>query len=145
VVGRYKTAVGNEPRGVWRRPITGEKPKALGPTAGCVIQLWPHDAVELGLVLGEGVETTLAAATRLEHRGTLLQPAWAAGCAGNMAKFPVLSGIECLTLLVDNDESGAGQRAADECAARWETAGCEVILLTPPISGSDFNNLVIKK
>ena len=44
-------------------------------------------------MLGEGVETTLAAATRIEHRGTLLQPAWAAGSAGNMAKFPVLTGI----------------------------------------------------
>ena len=75
VVGRYTTATGNEPRGLWRRPIDGGKPKALGPTAGCVIRLWPDDAVDVGLVLGEGVETSLAAATRIEHRGTLLQPA----------------------------------------------------------------------
>jgi hypothetical protein len=143
VIGRYTTANGNEPRGIWRRPIDGSKPKALGPTAGCVIRLWPDDTVEQDLVLGEGVETTLAAATRIEHRGTLLQPAWAAGSAGNMAKFPALPGIEALTLLVDHDESGAGQRAAEECAARWE-AFADVTLLAPTISNSDFNDWIAK-
>ena len=101
------TAVDNKPRGIWRRPIDGTKPKALAPTAGCVNRLWPDAAVETALVLGEGVETTLAASTRIEHRGTLLQPAWAAGSAGNMANFPVLSGIEALTILVDNDSAAS--------------------------------------
>ena len=50
-------------------------PLVLGPTAGCVIRLWPDEAVDRGLVLGEGVETVLAAATRIAHRGKLLQPA----------------------------------------------------------------------
>jgi len=142
VVGRYSDALTNTPRGIWRRPIDGSKPKALGPTAGCVIRLWPDDAIETGLVLGEGIETVLAAATRIEHRGTLLQPAWAAGSAGNMAKLPVLCGIEALTLLVDNDGSGAGQRAAEECAFRWE-AVAEVTFFTPIISNADFNDLVL--
>src|SRR5262249_29331542 len=30
VVGRYTTAIDNKPRGIWRRPIDGAKPKALG-------------------------------------------------------------------------------------------------------------------
>jgi Toprim domain/CHC2 zinc finger len=141
VVGRYTTSVGNEQRGIWRRPIDGSKPKALGPTASCVIRLWPDEAVEHGLVLGEGIETTLAAATRIEHRGTLLQPAWAAGSAGNMANFPVLSEIEALTILVDND--AAGERAADQCRTRWKAAGCEVTLLKPNISNTDFNDVVL--
>ena len=141
VVGRYTTAVDNKPRGIWRRPIDGTKPKALAPTAGCVNRLWPDAAVETALVLGEGVETTLAASTRIEHRGTLLQPAWAAGSAGNMANFPVLSGIEALTILVDNDS--AGERAADQCRARWGAAGREVTLLKPNIAKTDFNNVVL--
>jgi hypothetical protein len=141
VVGRYISAVDNKPRGIWRRPIDGTKPKALGSTAGCVIRLWPDSAVEIGLVLGEGVETTLAAAARIEHRGTLLQPAWAAGSAGNMASFPVLSGIEALTILVDNDV--AGERAADQCRARWGAAGREVTLLKPKIANTDFNDVVL--
>jgi phage/plasmid primase-like uncharacterized protein len=141
VVGRYTTAVDNKPRGIWRRSIDGTKPKALGPTAGCVIRLWPDSVVETALVLGEGVETTLAAATRIEHRATLLQPAWAAGSAGNMANFPVLSGIEALTILVDND--AAGERAADQCRARWGAAGREVTLLKPNIADADFNDVVL--
>jgi phage/plasmid primase-like uncharacterized protein len=142
IVARYTEAVMNEPRGLWRRPITGEKPKALGPTAGCVIRLWPDDEVDLVLVLGEGVETTLAAATRITHRGTYLRPAWAAGSAANMAAFPALTGIESLTLLVDNDENGAGQLAAGQCARRWADVGKEVIRLTPGKGGVDFNDLV---
>ena len=141
IVGRYTETLTGEPKGIWRRPIDGGKPMTLGPMAGCVIQLWPDDAVEQGLVLGEGIETTLAAATRIEHRGTLLQPAWAAGSAGNMAKLPVLAGIEALTILVDHDGSGAGQRAAEECAARWE-AFADVTLLTPTSLGADFNDWI---
>lgn len=143
IIGHFTTSTSNEPRGIWRRPITGEKPKTLGPMAGCVIRLWPDEAVEQGLVVGEGVETTLAAATRIQHRGTLLQPAWAACSAGNLERFPVLSGIEALTILVDNDSSGAGQKAAAVCAASWSAAGREVIRLTPKISGQDFNDVVI--
>jgi phage/plasmid primase-like uncharacterized protein len=143
VIGRFTTAIGNESRGIWRRPITGEKPKSLGPMSGCILRLWADEAVEQGLVLGEGVETTLAAATRITHRGTLLQPAWAACSAGNMETFPVLSGIEALTLLVDNDASGAGQKAAAACATRRSAAGREVIRLMPKIEGADFNDVVL--
>jgi Toprim domain/CHC2 zinc finger len=148
VIGRFTTALGNNPQGIWRRPLNGEKPMTLGPTAGCVIRLWPDEAVERGLVLGEGPETVLAAATRILHRGTLLQPAWAAGGSGNVKKLPVLSGIEALTLLVDNDlpdqhDRRAGQDAAAKCAARWSAAGCEVIRLTPKVLDADFNDVVM--
>jgi phage/plasmid primase-like uncharacterized protein len=142
VMARYTDTVTGKPRGIWRRPITGEKPRSLGPMAGCVIRLWPDDAVNEGLVIGEGIETTLAAATRIEHRGTLLHPAWATGSAGNMAAFPVLAGIEALTILVDHDASGTGQKAAEACAQRWCDAGKEVVRLMPGDLGADFNNLV---
>ena len=75
VIARFTTVMGNEPRGIWRRPLDGSKPKTLGPMSGCVIRLWPDDAVTTGLVVGEGVETTLAAALNIEHEGTMLQPA----------------------------------------------------------------------
>ena len=149
IIGRFTTALGNEPRGILRRPITGEKAIALGPMGGCVIRLWPDEAVEQGLVVGEGVETVLSAATRMVHRGTLLQPAWAACVANNIKNFPVLPGIEALTVLVDNDrpdqhDRRAGQDAAAECAARWSAAGREVIRLTPKALGADFNDVVLR-
>ena len=103
--------------------------------------VWPDECVEQGLVLGEGVETVLAAATRIERLGTLLRPAWAAGDTSHMRDFPVLAGIEALTLLVDHDANSAGQNAAAECARRWAAAGREVIRLTPRQSG-DFNDIV---
>ena len=93
-------------------------------------------------MLGEGVETVLAAATHIAHRGTLLQPAWAAGDAGHIGAFPALSGVEALTLLVDADENGIGQSRAAECARRWAAAGRQVTRLTPRLVGADFNDLI---
>lgn len=135
-------AVTGEPRAIHRTALTphGQKvdKKMLGPSGSCVVRLWADETVTKGLVLGEGIETTLAAATRLDHKGTALIPAWAACSAVGMAKFPVLPGIETLTLLVDNDVSGAGQRAAMECAGRWTMADKEVITLMPSNEGQDF-------
>ena len=144
----FTDAVTGEPKAIHRTAITptGEKidRKALGPISGCVIRLWPDEAVTEGLVIGEGIETTLAAATRMKCHETLLQPAWATGFAGNMAAFPVLSGIEALTLLVDKDAGSAGEDAAIKCARRWTAAGREVIRLVPRQVGEDFNDIVTK-
>ena len=61
---------------------------ALGRTG--VIKLWPAGAQ---LVVGEGLETTLAAATRIPYRGAPLQPAWSAVSSGGLSRLPVLAGI----------------------------------------------------
>jgi putative DNA primase/helicase len=147
LVALWTDAISGEARAIHRRAITPDgknlgRWRAWGPTTGCVIRLWPDDEVSQGLVLGEGVETVLAAATRITHRGTLLQPAWAAGDAGHIATCPVLSGVETLTLLVDSDENGIGQCNAAECARRWTAAGRQVIRLTPRLVGADFNDLI---
>jgi phage/plasmid primase-like uncharacterized protein len=147
VLARFTDIHTCAPRGIWRRPIEGGKPISLGPTSGAVIRLWPDDMVTTGLVIGEGVETVLAAATRIEHRGTLFQPAWAAASAGTMANFPVLTSIDALTILADNDAPDrngrrAGQEAAARCASRWAAAGREVTILTPDDLGADFNDVV---
>jgi hypothetical protein len=142
VLARFTDAITAEPRGIWRRPINGEKPKTLGPMRGCVIRLWPDEDVTSGLVIGEGVETVLAAATRFTHRNTLLRPAWATGSAGNLENFLVLAGIDALTVLVDHDASGRGQEAARRCGERWRDADREVTLLIPRPLGADFNDLV---
>jgi phage/plasmid primase-like uncharacterized protein len=149
ILARFTHAVTGAALGVHRRPISipGAKPMSLGPIGGGVIRLWPDDYVEQGLVVGEGVETVLAAATRIEHRHTLLQPAWACGSAGTIASFPVLPGIEALTILADHDPPDRrgrrpGQDAARACAQRWAAAGCEGTILTPRDLGLDFNDLV---
>ena len=146
MVALFTDAVTGEPKAIHRTAITpaGDKVdrRSLGPNAGCVIRLWPDEEVLDGLVLGEGIETTLAAATRMEHRGTLLRPAWAARFANNMGRLPVPAGIDALTVLVDNDENGRGQSAAAECSRRWTAAGREVIRRAPRQVGSDFYNTI---
>jgi hypothetical protein len=124
MVALYRDIKTNEPKAVHRTALTpdGKKidRKALGPKAGCAIKLSADEDVAEGLTIGEGIETALA--------GMMLnfRPAWALGDAGALARFPVLSGIECLTILVDNDASGTGQTSAIECSRRWTCMGCEV-------------------
>ena len=56
------------------------------------VKLWPAATV---LYLGEGIETVLAAATRLPYRDrALMHPAWAAVSTGGIGKFPVLPSVQ---------------------------------------------------
>jgi hypothetical protein len=106
------------------------------------IKLWPATD---RLYWGEGIETVGAAATRVMHRGAPMQPAWAAGSSGNLAKLPIIPGVERLIILVDNDLNGAGQAAATRCVERWSRAGHTVIKLTPKRPGADFNDIAKEK
>jgi Toprim domain len=146
IIALWTDAITAEPRAIHRTALSPVGAKlgrmSLGPNVGCVIRLWPDEAVTGGLVVGEGIETALAAATHIQHRGTVLAPAWATGDAGHLAGFPVLPEIEVLTILVDHDENGRGQCAADKCAQRWTTAGRDVIRLIPRNPGEDFADLV---
>ena len=111
---------------------------ALGRTG--VVKLWPAGSQ---LVVGEGLETTLAAATRIPYRGAPLQPAWSAVSSGKLSTLPVLPGVERLIVLVDHDGNGEGQAAAVRCMERWTRAGRTVVRLTPKRAGADFNDLVM--
>jgi putative DNA primase/helicase len=68
------------------------------------------------------VETALAAMAKG------FRPVWSTGSAGLMAAFPILIGVEALTLFADNDLSGAGLRAANEVAGRWRSAGRRALI-----------------
>jgi hypothetical protein len=53
-----------------------------------------------------------------------------------MGAFPVLAGIDALTLIVDADAPDQrgqrrGQDEAAKCAERWQAAGVEVTRLLP--------------
>jgi len=87
---------------------------------GGAVNLWPAGAQ---LIIGEGIETVLAAATRISHRGAPLRPAWSAVSSGALGKLPVVAGVERLLILVDHDLNCQGQAAAARCAERWNRAG----------------------
>jgi hypothetical protein len=111
---------------------------AYAPTAGAAIKLCPNDSISHTgeLAIGEGVETTLSG------MACGFVPAWAVGDAGHLGTFPVLDGVGSLTILVDHDDSGTGQRAALACSARWTDAGRIVTRITPVAAGSDLNDLI---
>jgi hypothetical protein len=140
----FRAIAGDEPVAIHRTALTpdGRKidRKALGPIGGAAIKLTADEDVTYGLHIGEGVETMLA--------GMMLglAPAWALGTAGAIERFPVLAGVDCLTILVDcdaPDRNGrrAGQESADECAVRWTDAGREVVRIIPIRIGEDFDDV----
>jgi putative DNA primase/helicase len=109
----------------------------LGPKAETAIKLSPDEFITQGLAVGEGLETVLAGMVEG------FRPAWALGDAGNVEDFSVISGIEALTILVDNDVSGRGQSAALKCSARWTGASREVLRVVPDQTGHDFNDVLM--
>jgi hypothetical protein len=145
----YQDVESDAPAGIHRIALTPEvmaggdvERRSLGrwsqPRA---VKLWPAAPV---LYLGEGIETVLAAATRLLYRaGNLMQPAWAAVSTGGIERFPVVPDVAELRLLLDHD--GAGLVCAEPCRQRWESAGRKVIRLRPPQPGYDFNDVVLER
>jgi hypothetical protein len=126
-------SVTNLPCGVHRTFVlpdgSGKAPgkaKMMLGNAG-IVRLVPDNEVTTGLGLAEGIETALAVMQIAGWR-----PVWAATSAGSIAKFQVLSAIECLTIFADADDSGVGLRAARECAARWGEAGRAARIQIPP-------------
>ena len=107
LIALMRDACGDAPIGIQRIALTADAQKIdrrmLG-KAG-VVKLWPAGKQ---LVVGEGLETTLAAATRLDYRDEPLRPAWAALSDGGLKKFPLIDGVERLIVLADNDANNAG-------------------------------------
>lgn len=133
----FRNIVTNEPQAVSRTFLDQEARKLgrkfVGPTKGAAIKLDADEDVLGGLHIGEGIETCLAA------RMLGLRPAWALGSAGAIAAFPVLNGVDCLSLLREHDD--ANKRAADVCAANWHAAGREVFNILPR-AGKDINDSI---
>jgi putative DNA primase/helicase len=125
IIALMTTPAENKRRGIHRTflNIDGSKRdrKMLG-RAG-VIRLSRDDAVMGGLGIAEGVEDGLA---------VLLSgwsPIWAAGSAGAIKRFPILAGIDSLTIFADADS--AGLEAAQECEGRWASVGKEARIAAP--------------
>jgi hypothetical protein len=96
-----------------------------GRAAGAVVMLSDFDAVTSGLIVCEGVETGIAL-FQAEMR-----PVWPCGGRSTLAKFPLLGGIEALTIAADADEPG--RCAAAELADRWRDDNREVLIISPPL------------
>jgi hypothetical protein len=140
MVALMTNAVTNEPCGIHRTFILlngsgkafGKDSRMMLGKAG-VIRLSTDDDVELGLGIAEGLETGLA----IMAAGW--QPIWACGSLNALSAFPVLGGIEALTIFSDpKPHEIAGARS---CAARWAEAGREVLIRVP--SQGDWNDALV--
>lgn len=125
IVGVHRTRLSERGEKIGRR--------MLGRAAGAAIKLDADAHVTTGLVVGEGIETCLSA------RQIGLRPVWALGNSGAIERFPVLAGIEALTILAEKDR--ASDKAVGQCAERWHAAGREVIIIHPLV-GSDLNDAI---
>ena len=128
-------------RGTKCMPVVNQIDRRMLGHAG-VVKLWPPGPQ---LVVGEGLETVLAAATRIPYAGAPLIPAWAALSSEKLASLPVIPGVERLILLVDNDSNQEGQQAAACATNGWRAQGRTVVPLVPGTPDTDFNDLVIKE
>jgi putative DNA primase/helicase len=121
--------------------------KMLGPVAGCAIKLDGAADVTHGLGIAEGLETAMSV------RAIGWRPVWALGSAGAVSVFPLLAGIEALTIFADNDVAapaewswaqlenqrvGTGEKAARECLRRWAEVGRQVRIFMPRAPGCDW-------
>jgi hypothetical protein len=128
------------PIAIHRTALTKDDPPqkigrmSLGPVSAGAIKISPDFEVHEGLMIGEGIETVLSASKHYQFK-----PVWSLIDAGKLAKFPVLSGIECVTVVVDND--AAGIEAAEQCADRLLEAAIDVIT-TQTKGVNDFNDLI---
>jgi putative DNA primase/helicase len=134
MVALITNIVTGEPQGIHRTflDIDGNRveKKMLGSAGGGVVRLSEDGAVSSGLGIAEGIETALA---------TDFRPVWACLSAGAMKTFPVLPGVEALTIFADHDQTGI--EAANSCGERWHTADREVTLVMPTRAGTDIADI----
>jgi hypothetical protein len=128
----------NKPVGIHRTYLTadgsaklldGGSRLMLGHAGIC--RLSRDEDVELGLGICEGIENGLTV------MGRGWRPISACLSLNMLTRFPVLAGIEHLTIFTDAKEQEIA--GAEACAARWLEAGREVDLRIP--RGGDWNAL----
>jgi hypothetical protein len=106
---------------------------SLGSTSGGAIKIDPDEDVTQGICIGEGLEMCLS--------GRLIgyRPVWSVLTTSGVAGFPLLPGIDGLTIFGERDAKGASERAIRACAERWLAAGKDV-LTAWPMGGNDLND-----
>jgi putative DNA primase/helicase len=138
----FRNILTGEPQAVSRIFIdrNGKKTdrKFLGPVTGAAMMLDAFEEVLEGLHIGEGLETCMTGRQRYDFRQI-----WALGSTSGITSFPVLRGIECLTLLREND-GGKSAAACERCAARWHGAGREVRIDDPDQEFKDLNDILTR-
>ena len=113
-----------------KAPVDPQK-MMLGPCRGGAVRLAaPCDV----LMVGEGIETCLAAMRATSH------PAWAALSTAGLRNLDLPGDVRDVIVLADGDDPG--EAAARDCASRWKREGRRARIARPP-RGMDFNDFLI--
>ncbi len=128
--GIHRTFLARCPDDSWGKANVEPVKMMLGTAAGSVIKLSADEDVTLGLGICEGVEDGIAI---LNGEWA---PVWCCMSASNMAAFPILNGVEALTVFCDADSPGL--KAAHAVVERWRAAGKEAEIAPPPDGTKDF-------
>ncbi len=88
------------------------------------------------LLIAEGIETALAGLQ------ATTMPAWAALSTSGLVALVLPPSVCAVVILADNDENGAGERAAYTAAARWLAEGGRVRIALPPVIGTDWADVL---
>ena len=128
-LGIHRTALRDDGSGKREMPDGSSPKRMLGSAKRGVVRLYP-----VGPHLGsaEGVETALSAAQIFKT------PVWAVLSANGMADFPIVTGVQSLTVFADHDTAGIS--AARECRRKYKKAGIGVEVRHPPLIGNDWND-----
>ena len=116
--------------GSGKAPVDPQK-MMLGPCRGGAVRLAPAGDV---LMVGEGIETSLAAMQATGH------PAWAALSTSGLRTLDLPNDVRDVIVLADGDD--AGEAAARGAALRWKSEGRRVRIAHPP-QGMDFNDMLL--
>jgi CHC2 zinc finger/Toprim domain len=142
LIALMRNVTTDEPTGIHRIALTADARKierrALGEMGA--VKLWPAEAQ---LIVGEGIETVLAAATRIPYENAPLRPAWSLVSSDLLSRLPIIAGVKRLILLIDHDTAGIA--AANACTDRWTRAMRTVVRLMPDEAGADFNDLALSE
>lgn len=129
-VGVHRTFL--KPDGTGKAEVEPQR-MALGVMAGAVIKVSPDTEVGLGLGICEGIEDAIA----ILNAGW--SPVWSCISAGNLGAFPLIDGVEALTVFADADQAGA--KAARRTVSRWQRAGRQARIALPK-RAKDFDEVL---
>ena len=88
----------------------------------------------MGLFLAEGLETGITFSTYT------YEPIWITCGISGLGSFPLLEGINSLTVCADNDDDTL-KKPIHELGIRYQEAGREFTVLMPKKKGTDGNDL----
>jgi putative DNA primase/helicase len=146
MVSLMRDPLTGEPTGVHRTALkddgSGKRTVAEGMSAKMMLGRAKGAAVMLCartpcMGIAEGIETALSA------QKLFGMPVWACLSAQTIAGFPIIKGLNHLTIFADHDQ--AGIEAAKTSARRHQREGVEVEIRCPPISGDDWNSFLLKE